>query len=64
MELVKKRTVDKETNAEAWTPSKEQCEMNAWRDYTRHEIDIAKKLDADFNFPKIHMMSHWAEQIR
>jgi len=38
--------------------------MNAWRDYISQEIDICKELDADFNCPKIHLMSHWAEQIR
>jgi len=38
--------------------------MNAWRDHISHEIYISKELDADFNFPKIHLMSHWAEQIR
>jgi len=38
--------------------------MNAWRDYISHEIDISTKLYADFNFLKIHLMSHWAEQIR
>jgi len=64
MELVKERKVDKETNAETWTPSKNRREMHAWRDYISHEIDISKELDADFNFPKIHLMSHWAEQIR
>jgi len=57
-ELVKKRKVDKETNAETWTPSKKRCEMNASRDYISHEIDISKELDANFNFPKIHLMSH------
>jgi hypothetical protein len=49
-ELMKKRKVDGETNAETWTPSKKWREMNAWRDYISHEIDISKKLDADFNF--------------
>jgi len=38
--------------------------MNAWWDYISHEIDLSKELDADFNFPKIHLMFHWAEQIR
>jgi hypothetical protein len=38
--------------------------MNTWRDYISHEIDISKELDADFNFPKIHLMSHEAEQVR
>jgi len=47
-----------------WTPSKKRREMNAWRDYISHKIDISKELDANFNFPKIHLMSHWAEQIR
>jgi len=63
-ELVKKRKVDEETNAETWTPSKKRREMNAWRDYISHEIYVSKELDADFKFPKIHLMSHWVEQIR
>jgi hypothetical protein len=64
MELVKKRKVDKETNADSWTPSKQRCEMNAWQDYISHKIDISNELDANFNFPMIHLMSQWAEQIR
>jgi hypothetical protein len=63
-ELFKKRKVDKESNTQTWTPSKQRREMNAWWDYISHEIDISKELDADFNFPKIHLMSHWVEQIR
>jgi len=35
-ELVKKRKVDEETNAETWMPSKTRREMNAWRDYISH----------------------------
>jgi len=62
-ELMKKRKVDEETNAETWTLSKKRREMNAWRDYISHKIDVSKELDADFNFPKIHLMSHWVEQI-
>jgi hypothetical protein len=62
-ELVKKRQVDEETNAETGTPSKKQREMNAWRDYISHKIDVSKELDADFNFPKSHLISHWVEQI-
>jgi len=64
MELVKKRKVAEETNAETWMPSKKRREMNAWRDYISHEMDVSKELDADLNFPKIHLMSHWVEQIR
>jgi len=63
-ELVKNRKVDEETNAETWTPPKKQRKMNAWQDYISHTIDVSKELDADFNFPKIHVMSHWVEQIR
>jgi hypothetical protein len=62
-ELVKKRKVDEETNAEAWMLSKTGREMHAWRDYISHEIDISKEIDADINFPKIHLMSDWVEQI-
>jgi hypothetical protein len=58
---VKKRKLDEETNANTWTPSKKWREINAWRDNLSHKIDISKELDADFNFPKIHLMSHWAE---
>jgi hypothetical protein len=63
-ELEKKRKVEEETNAETWTPSKKQHEMNAWLDYISNEIDVSKEMDADFNFPKIDSMSHWIEQIR
>jgi hypothetical protein len=56
--------VDKETNADTWTLCNMRCEMNAWRDYISHEIDISKELDAAFNFPKIPLMPHWVEQIR
>jgi hypothetical protein len=62
-ELMKKRKVDEETKAETRTPSKKRREMNAWRDYISHKIDVSKELDADFNFPKIHLMSHWVEPI-
>jgi len=62
-ELVKKRKVDEETNAETWTPSKKRREMNAWRDYISHDMDVSKELDADLNIPKINLMSHWVEQI-
>jgi hypothetical protein len=61
---VKKRKVEEETNADSWTQSKKWREMNAWRDYISNGIDISKEFDADFNFPKIHLMSHSAEQIR
>ena len=63
MELVKKRKVDEETNTEIRTPSKKRLEMNAWRDYISHEIDVSKKLHPNFNVPNIHMMSHRAKQI-
>jgi len=64
MELVKQRTVDEETHGETWTPSTKQREMNCWLDYISHGIDVSKELDADFNLPKIHLMSHCVEQIR
>jgi hypothetical protein len=62
-ELVKNRKVDEETNAETWTPSNKRREINAGCDYISHNIDISKELDSNFNFPKIHLMSHWAEQV-
>jgi len=37
--------------------------MNIRRDYVSHEINVFKELDPDFNYPKIHLMSHWAKQI-
>jgi len=63
-ELMKKRMVENETNAETWMPSKKRHTIDAWQDCISHEIDIWNELDADFKFPKIHLMSHWAEQIR
>jgi len=62
-ELVKKRKVDKETDAESLTQSKKRCEMNTLREYISHETDNSKELDPDFNFPEIYLMSHWANQI-
>jgi hypothetical protein len=58
VEFVKKRKLDEETNSHSSTPSKQCREMNAWQDYISHQIDIAKELDTNFNFPKIHLMSH------
>jgi len=62
-ELMKIQKVDKETNPESSTPSKKLCEMNSWLDDITHEIDISTELDANFNFPKMHLMSHWVAQI-
>ena len=45
-------------------PSKKRREMNARRDYVNHKIEVSKEMDVDFNFPKIHLRSHWVEQIR
>jgi len=53
-----------ERKAETWTLSKKQYELNAWREYSSHEIDLLKELHADFNFAKIHLTSQWVEQIR
>jgi hypothetical protein len=63
MELVKKLKADEETTSDICTLSRQQREMNAWRDSISQETDISKKLDADFNVPKMHLMSHWAKQI-
>jgi len=62
-ELVNKRKVAEETNADTWMLSKMRREMNAWQDNISHEMDVSKELDADFNFPKTHLMPHWVEQI-
>jgi len=64
MELMKRRKVGDKRNAERWTPSRKRCETNPWRDYISREIDVAKELDADFNFLKIHLMCHCVKHIR
>jgi hypothetical protein len=63
-QLLKKRKIVDATHADSWMPSKKWRKMNAWWDYISHKIDISKESDTNFNFLKIHMMSHWAEQIR
>jgi len=63
-ELLSKRKVDDETHPEMWMPSKKWSKMNIRWDDIWHEIEVSKQLDADFNFPKIHLMSHWVKQIR
>jgi len=62
-EPAKKRMVDDQSDAEAWTTSKKRCELKAWWDYISHKMDVSKVLDADFNFPTINLKSHWVEQI-
>jgi hypothetical protein len=62
-ELMMKRNAAKETKAVTSMACKKQREMNASRDYISCEIDVYKESDADFNLPKIHLMSHWVEQI-
>jgi hypothetical protein len=57
MQRRKKEKVDEETNVETLTPSMKWRKMNAWWYYISPVIDISKKLDADFNFPKIHFES-------
>jgi hypothetical protein len=60
---VKKQKVVEERTAETWMLSTKRREINAWQDYINREIDTSKELDVHFNFPKIYLMSHWAEQI-
>jgi hypothetical protein len=60
---VKKRKVDEKTNANTWTPYKKGRGINTWNDYISHEIDVSKELDADFNYLKLNLMSHWVEEI-
>jgi hypothetical protein len=60
---VKKRNIDEENIAKSCMASKKGREMNTERDYISHETDHSEKLDADVNISKIHLISHWAEQI-
>jgi hypothetical protein len=55
--------VDAKTNAETWKPSKKRRKMNSWWDYISHGIDVSKELNADFNCPKTHLITHSVEQI-
>lgn len=61
---MKMRKVDDVTNDATSTLSKKWHEMNSWQDNIGQGIDVSKEFDADFNFPKIHFMSLWVEQIR
>jgi len=51
-ELMKKGNVDEDKNAETWTLSKKRRDINTWRDYICHEIDVSQEFDADINFPQ------------
>jgi len=55
---------DEDRNAETCSPSKKWREMNAWWEYISHEIDGSKEIDANFNLPKIKLISHCVQQIR
>jgi len=48
---------------ETWTLSKKRRIMNDGQDDISHKMDVSKELDADFNFLKIYLMSHWVKQI-
>jgi len=63
MERLQKRQVNEETNDESWSPFMQPGKMNASQDFNSQEITVCKELDADFNFPTIHSLSHWVEQI-
>jgi hypothetical protein len=63
-ELVKKQMADQGTNTDIWTLSKKRCEMNAWLHCIGLKLDIFKESEADFDFPKIQLMSHWANHVR
>jgi len=63
-ELVKKGKVDDETYADTWTLSTKQCKINSWPNFFNHRKHVSNKLDADFNFPKIHLMSHFNESLQ
>jgi len=39
-------------------------EMTSWRYCISLEMDVTNELDADFNLPKIHLLSRWVKQIR
>jgi len=61
--VVNKRKIDEETHTDTRTSFKKRCEMNPWRDDIIHEIDVSKELDDNFNYPKIHWISHWVDEI-
>ena len=63
-ELVRKRKAEEELRAESLTPTQRRREYNEWRDFIDSEVDMSKEGDAHFNFIKIHLMSHFAEQVR
>ena len=62
-ELVKKRKVDVEINAETWMSCKKRRKLNGWWAYISREIDVSKEFDAYFNFLKINLISQCVEQI-
>jgi len=63
MELVKKRMVDMETNAEYWRASKMRCEVITCQDYISHNLIVFEKIDADLYLPGIHVLLHWVKLI-
>jgi len=63
MPAPRQQKVDEETNADTRMLSKMRRERNARWDYISHGIDVAEELDANLNFQRIHLMSHWVEQI-
>lgn len=62
-DLGNKRKVNKECNAKQWQSCKNRAKMNPWWNSISYVIDVSMELDADFNFPTIHLMSHWVKLI-
>jgi hypothetical protein len=62
--LLKKQKVDEETNAVTCQLSMMGREINTWRDYISHEIDVSKVLDAYFNFPMIHISNNRSFRLK
>jgi hypothetical protein len=63
-EPVKKRKIDKETNADTWMQSNMRGDLNGWQDYINHVMDVSMGFDSNFNHPMIYMLCHSVEQIR
>jgi len=62
-ERVKKRMVYMETNDKYWRASKMRHKMITCQDYISHKFDVFEKLDANLNWPRMHVVSHRVKLI-
>jgi hypothetical protein len=60
-ELIKQRDIEL---AEEMSAADRRCLQNEWKEYLNAEVESKLTEEGHFNFPKIHLLTHFVETIR